>query len=316
MLPALKPSGLSLADVLQSCLGAISGGQNRLGLPQVNRAIVVLIDGLGTHSLKARTGHARTLAGALTTKSVIESGFPTTTAAAIATLATGVPPGQHGLVGYTVLDAPNDRMVNQLSGWDDRLDPATWQLVPTLFETATAAGLSAIAIGPERYRDSGFTHAVLRGARYVAAAAISDRMQLAAEAAREPGPPGLIYVYVPELDMAAHSHGWESREWTSALETTDGAVRALVATLGAAQGLVVTADHGLLDVANRSHVIIDSVPMLVDGGFLRLIGRTCTRFVARPGLVSRRLRHTELRLDALERADEVEDGRRTRVALS
>jgi hypothetical protein len=265
MLPAPKRDALSLADVLQSCLGAISREPNRLSLPAVNRAIVLLVDGLGADSLKARAGHARTLAAVFTPKTVIDSGFPTTTAAAIATLATGVPPGQHGLVGYTVLDAANDRIVNQLSGWDDRIDPLTWQLAPTLFETAVAAGYSAVAIGPERYRDSGFTRAVLRGARYVAAASISERMQRAIESVREPGPPGLVYVYVPELDMAAHAHGWESHEWTSALEATDAGVRELVASLGPAHGLLVTADHGLLDVPARSHVLFDSAPELVDG---------------------------------------------------
>lgn len=265
MLPAPKRDAPSLADVLQSCLAAIAGQPNRLGLPAVNRAIVLLVDGLGADNLRARAGHARTLAGALTPKAVIESGFPTTTAAAIATFATGVSPGQHGLVGYTVLDAANDRIVNQLSGWDDRLDPATWQLAPTLFESAYAAGFSAVAIGPERYRESGFSHAVLRGARYVAAASIAERMQLAAEVAREPGPPGLVYVYVPELDMAAHARGWESGEWTNALEQTDAAASALVASLGRSVGLLITADHGVLDVPQHSHLLVDSVPALVDG---------------------------------------------------
>ncbi len=265
MLPAPKPDGLSLADVLQSCLGAIAGEANRLALPRVNRAIVLLVDGLGADNLKARAGHARTLAGALSPRGVIDSGFPTTTAAAITSLTTGVSPGQHGLVGYTALDTLNDRIVNQLSGWDDRLDPLSWQAAPTVFQTASASGFSSVAIGPERYRDSGFSRAVLRGANYLAAASIADRMLLAAEAAREPGPPGLVYVYVPELDMAAHSHGWQSREWTHALEATDAAAKELASALGRATGLIVTADHGVLDVAQRSHVLVDSSPELLDG---------------------------------------------------
>lgn len=265
MLPAPKPDGLSLADVLESCLAAVEGRENRLRLGAVDRAVVLLVDGLGADALKATTGHARTLAAALTSKSVIEAGFPTTTASALASLATGQLPGQHGLVGYSVLDAAHDRVVNQLSGWDDDLDPATWQLLPTIFERAAAAGLGAAVVGTERYRDSGFTRAVLRGARYVSGASIAARMSRAAELVAEPGPPGLIYVYVPELDMAAHAHGWESREWTAALETTDAAVRELVASLGPRAGLLVTADHGIIDVPARSHVLVDSAPELLDG---------------------------------------------------
>ncbi|MEP6481700.1 MAG: alkaline phosphatase family protein [Rhodoglobus sp.] len=265
MLPALKPDGLSLADVLESCLESIAGRSNRLALPRVDRAVVLLIDGLGADALKARSGHARTLAGALTKSAVIESGFPTTTAAAIATLTTGARPGQHGLVGYTVLDAANDRIVKQLSDWDDRLDPFAWQPVPTLFERAVAEGFDAVAIGPERYRDTGFSHAVLRGARYVAAASIAERMTGAAEFLRQPGPPGLAYVYVPELDSAAHAHGIESADWVTALETTDAAVRDLVAGLRPRSGVLLTADHGILDIPQHAHVHFDTIPNLTDG---------------------------------------------------
>ena len=65
--------------------------------------------GLGAAALRARAGHARTMGGAA--GGAIESVFPSTTAAALATLTTGVSPGQHGLVGYSVLDAEHDRVV-------------------------------------------------------------------------------------------------------------------------------------------------------------------------------------------------------------
>ncbi len=264
MLPAPKPDAVSLADVMKSSLGAVRAEPNRLGLAPVDHAIVLLVDGLGAEALKARSGHARTMVGALGSRSIIESGFPTTTAASIATLATGVAPGQHGLVGYSVLDNVHDRVVNQLSGWDDLMDPATWQRTPTLFERAVAQGLRATAIGPARYRDSGFSHAVLRGASYVSAGSIAERMQQAAELAAH-GEPGISYVYVPELDVAAHAHGWESSEWTHALETTDSALRELARALGPRDGLLVTADHGVLDIPAQSHVLFDTDAALVDG---------------------------------------------------
>lgn len=263
MLPAPKTDGLSLADVLESCLGSIAGRPNRLGLPWVDRAILVLVDGLGAEALTARAGHARTLAGAAGKS--IESGFPTTTAAAIATLTTGVRPGEHGVVGYAVLDPAGDRVVQQLSGWDPELDPLTWQPAPTLFERASTAGFAAVAIGPERYRDSGFSRAVLRGAEYRAAASIADRMTRAAEFLREPGPPGLAYVYVPELDAAAHRHGLQSREWTTALESTDAAARELITSLPARAGVLITADHGIVDIPQHAHIHFDTVPALLDG---------------------------------------------------
>jgi hypothetical protein len=195
---------------------------------------------------------------------VLDSGFPTTTAAALATLTTGAAPGQHGMVGYTVLDPANDRVIKQLSGWDARLDPVAWQPLPTVFEKATEAGLDAVAIGPERYRDSGFSKAVLRGARYLAGSSIADRVARAVEWLGTPGTSGIAYVYVPELDVAGHATGAESVEWTNWLETLDASVRELQAGLGPEDGLLITADHGVLDIPQSAHLLFDQSPELVD----------------------------------------------------
>lgn len=265
MLPAPKRDRLTLADVLPSCLAALAGEDNRMCLPRVTRAVVILVDGLGATALKARAGHARTLSGALSASTTIDSGFPTTTASALATLATGTAPGRHGLVGYTVLDAAGGRVLNQLSGWDERIDPATWQSQPTVFETAVREGFRAVAVGPERYRDSGFSQAILRGAEYRAAASISARFEAARGWLREPGEAGLLYLYVPELDVAAHARGWESGEWIHWLETVDAEVRGLAASLRPNDGVLLTADHGVVDVPVRSHVRIDRSPELLDG---------------------------------------------------
>ena len=264
MLPARQSHRTSLADVLPSSLAALRSAANPLDLPGVDAAIIVLVDGLGSAALRARAGHARTLARRLGKPDVLVSGFPTTTATALASLATGTRAGEHGLVGFTVLDAANDRVVNQLSGWDDRLDPATWQRSATVFERAEESGIAAVSVGPARYRNSGFTRAVLRGSTYTDAAEISERFAAAREIL-DTTRHALVYVYVPELDVAAHAHGWESDHWLAALESLDAALAELSASLGPRQGLLLTADHGVLDVPERSHVLFDENPALVAG---------------------------------------------------
>jgi len=259
MLPALRTDELSLADVMPSCLAALRGEGNALGLSEVRAAIVLLVDGLGALALRERAGHARTLSAS---GESMDSGFPTTTASALATLTTGSRAGQHGLVGYSVLDAENDRLINQLSGWEG-LDPHVWQGMPTAFEKAVDAGLRASAIMPTRYHDSPFTHAVLRGAAYVAGVTIADRLAAAAALVATPGAPQLIYVYVYELDKAGHAYGWESEQWMTALEDLDAAVRDF--TLPRDVGLIVTADHGMVDVAAHNQVVFDAVPELMAG---------------------------------------------------
>lgn len=264
MLPAAYSTRLSLAEVLPSSLSALSGAENPLGLGEVQRAVVVLVDGLGASSLRERAGHARFLAPRLTKQTTIDAGFPTTTASAIATLCTGVTPGSHGLVGYRVLDAANDRVVNQLSGWDAQMDPATWQRKATVFEQARQQGIASYAIGQLRYRDSGFTRAVLRGAQYVPAQQMADRFA-AAKAILDRGGQSLVYLYIHELDVAAHAKGWESPAWLAELETLDAELSDLARHLGRGEGAFVTADHGVLDVPHTSHVLFDTVPELVAG---------------------------------------------------
>ncbi|WP_431247863.1 alkaline phosphatase family protein [Leifsonia xyli] len=263
MLPAAFTTRASLATVLPSSLAALTGAGNDLGLPRLEHVVVIVVDGLGAAALRARSGHARTLAPMLGKTTTIDAGFPTTTAAALATLTTGTTPGEHGMVGYRVRDAAG-RLTNQLSGWDERMDPATWQRSRTVFERATEQGVRARAIGLPKFDGSGFTEAVLRGAEFLGVQSLSARFDAAADIAAAPGP-GLTYLYVPELDTLSHARGWESSDWTAALETLDALVAAFARGLGLGRGALLTADHGAVDVPESGHILYDTAPELLEG---------------------------------------------------
>lgn len=283
MLPARISRGPRLADVLQSSLQSVLGQPNALGLPQSSHAIVTLVDGLGASALRSRAGHARFLATRMAKSDVIEGVFPATTAAAIATLTTGAAPGQHGMVGYSVLDAAGDRLVNQLKGWDESMRPESWQLKRTLFEQAQDAGVPAFVIGTSRYADSGLTHAVLRGATYLSADTLDARLA-AAKGVLDSTERAIIYLYVAELDMAAHARGWESDKWLGELEKLDAALATFAGGLRKGAGMLVTADHGIVDVPPEKHILYDTVPELIAG--VRHIGGEprCLQLYLEPGL--------------------------------
>ncbi len=132
--------------------------------------------------------------------------------------------------------------------------PETWQLSQTLFDYAATVGISSAAIGPRRYSGSGFSRAVLRGARYISAETVADRFATVHDLFRHTDT-RIVYVYVPELDMAAHATGWESEGWLRGLEALDAEVAELDSRLGNRDGLIVTADHGIVDVPRRGHVV-------------------------------------------------------------
>lgn len=258
-LPSARAHRFSLAEVLPNSFAALRGERGGWDLPRVRTAVVVLVDGLGAMALEARAGHARRMLGA-SRPGVIGSGFPTTTVSALATFTTGEPPGRHGLVGYRGFDPARDRVVNHLTGWDPELDPTTWQRVPTLFERND--DIRSIAIGPRKHRESAFTAAVLRGAEYREADPLAVRFERARESAGA-SERALLYLYVPELDIAAHHYGFESPAWTAALETLDAAVADFAAQLRPDQGMLLTADHGILDVDRAAQVVIP--PALLEG---------------------------------------------------
>ena len=256
MLPARQARTPSLRHVLAGASAALTGSPSVLELPPARSAAVVLVDGLGSAPLVARAGHARRILSAIPKRAgTLHSGFPSTTASALASLTTGLLPGEHGLTGYSALDAAHDRVVTLLSDWDDRLVPREWQPHPTLFESAVGRGIDAVVIAPERYRSTGFTEAVLRGARFVPAASIAERIDATVAELASPGQ-RLIYVYIPELDAAGHAHGTDSAQWLRRLDEVDAALATVERLVPPDAGVLLTADHGMIDIPEHRRLVI------------------------------------------------------------
>ncbi|MEJ1921130.1 alkaline phosphatase family protein [Microbacterium sp. KHB019] len=289
-------------------LAALEGGSGALA--PARSVVVVIVDGLGAIQLRAHAGHARHLVAGVGKKDVAHSVFPTTTAAALTSILTGVEPGSHGLVGYRVLDRDRDRLVNLLSGWEsDGIDPLVWQPQPTIFERATAAGHPAYALGIAKYARSGFTKATLRGAEFVAARTAAERVAVAYQlAADDPG--SLVYCYLPEVDKAGHQHGVDSAEWIAALEEVD---HALAVDPPRQVGVLVTADHGMVDVPAHRHVVLDEGDARLDGirhvgGEPRMLHVYLEADADRSAVLDTWRRLSEGDADVLSRAEAVSSG--------
>ena len=241
--------------MLTSAFAATRDEANALDLPRARHVVVVLIDGLGADNLKAHRAHARTIDSLK--RSVGIGNFPSTTASALGTFATGADPGQTGMVGYAIRNPDSGLIVNQLSGLDT-LDPVVWQPIPTVWErqpVLPGEHGGKLVVAAERYRNSGLTTAILRGAPYASANTNVARLDEVSRFLRV-NPSGVVYVYIPELDQAAHQFGVNSDQWVRRLEELDGFVADVLRTLGPKDGLILTADHGVLDVPATQHRII------------------------------------------------------------
>ncbi|MBS3177881.1 MULTISPECIES: alkaline phosphatase family protein [unclassified Pseudoclavibacter] len=255
----------TLSDVLPNSLASLRGERGPLGLPTARSAVVMLVDGLGAAMLRSRAGHARRLSAGWRKKDTAFS-FPSTTVAGITSLTTATRAGEHGLLGYSLYDRDAGVIRNQLSGWGDGMDPATWQLQRTVFEQLrdASSGVQSIVVGMPQYRDSGLTHASLRGAMYLEGESMQERVEVTL-AALDAHPRALIYLYNAELDQAGHAHGWESDVWLARLEELDAAFDSLTRGVDAGIGILVTADHGMIDIPRHRQIDIDDDDPLFDG---------------------------------------------------
>lgn len=270
-LPAAPAFGdRSVAEVLTSAAASLGvpGFENRLNLPASRRVCVVLADGLGRNLLKQKSAHTPFLRSVMQSGQgrvpvSLDSAFPSTTAASLASFGTGLGAGQHGMVGYDVLDPDQDRVVNMLGGWDAGVDPQVWQPFPTVFERA-AEHVDVTTVSLPQFSDSAMTRAALRGGRHVAATTSHARTAAAAEAMAGAGG-SLMYFYVNELDKAGHRHGCQSPQWEHQLEELDATVKRLSATLPAGTTILLTADHGMLDVPESQRIDYSAEQALVAG---------------------------------------------------
>lgn len=262
-LPADPASARSLTGVVAHVLSALEGRESPFG--HARSAVLMLCDGLGRQNLSARAGHARFLAQRMGKRDWVNTVFPTTTAAALTSLLTGADVGRHGIVGYRVRIPGTAAAANQLTGWEDEgLDPLTWQRAAPILDVEASRGRACFVVSRAEYAGTGFTQAIQRGARFVAADDLDQRVRVAANlAGAHDG--ALVYLYTPELDKLGHAHGWESQRWTGMLERVDAAARELDRLLPADVGAIVTADHGMVDVPRSRHVLLGEADPLWRG---------------------------------------------------
>ena len=236
-----------LADITNSIFNSLSVPETidslSLGSAE-NREVLILIDGMGQDAIN-KYGDQFPIFDELKQVKKLYTNFPSTTATSLSTLGTGVLPGVHGMLGYTVrVPRSDNRLLNALK-WDERVDPVMWQKVPTLFERAVSAGVSVTHVAAKRYEGSGFTQAALRGAKYVGANGV-DEMATAVSAALKPQP-SFVYTYLNTLDSAGHSDGVGSDKWLTALQQVSEFITKVKQLAPAGTRIWVTSDHGMVN---------------------------------------------------------------------
>ncbi len=235
-------------------------------LADARQVVLLVLDGLGWDQLTERSALAPTLC-AMDARP-ITTVAPTTTATALASIATGLTPAEHGLVGYRmVLGGEVINVLRWSSADRDRRrsdPPADVQPIPGFL------GHDVPIVTPSELHDTGFTLAHLRGARPVgwrAASSIAVEVGRLLRAGER-----FVYAYYGGIDKIAHERGF-GPFYDAELRTADRLVGDLLDELPAGAMLLVTADHGQVhvgdDIVVPAREVLDHVAMQSGEGRFR-----------------------------------------------
>ena len=239
-------NGACIANVVPALLNP--GADQPAWMPKIAfeapQVVLLVVDGLGWLQLSERSSVAPTLSGMQ--GQAIDSVCPTTTSTALTSITTGLSPGQHGVVGYRIATGPG--VLNVLRWAVDGRD-ARESEPPEKFQSVESfvAQRPPIVTRAE-FVNSGFTRAHLEGARFRGYRVTSTLVTEVGDALRRHEP--FVYAYYDGLDKVGHEFGL-AEHFDAELGFIDRLVGDLLDVLPPGGVLLVTADHGQVDVGDR-----------------------------------------------------------------
>lgn len=218
-------------------------------------AVVLLaLDGLGADAVRSHAHEIPTLAGL--SGEPITTVAPSTTASALTSLATGLAPSQHGLVGFRMRV---DGSVLNVLRWP------TGGRAPDPFDVQrhdAFLGRPVPVVTRREFLHTGFTDAQLRGTRFVGWSTVSALIvhcrRLVAAGER------LVYAYYPGVDTVAHEHGLRGDFYRAELRAADALVAGMLDALPESAALLVTSDHGQVQIESESWIELTALEPLIE----------------------------------------------------
>jgi hypothetical protein len=222
------------------------------------QVVLLVLDGLGWEQLKERAGLAPTLASMA--GGPITAVVPSTTATGLTSLTTGAPPAHHGVVGYRV-HVGGGTVLNVLR-WRTAAGDATATVPPAPFcEVEPFGGRPVPVVTRAEFERGGFTAVHLRGARFHGWR-MPSTMVTHVRALLRAGEP-FVYAYYDGIDKVAHEYGL-GEAYDAEVEAADDLVATLADSLPAGAALVVTSDHGQVDVRDAVFPVHGEVRRLAE----------------------------------------------------
>lgn len=246
--------GASIVGILPALIRGERPGWFPDPVRDAKQVVVLLLDGVGWTALQQHRSALPTLAGM--EGRAITSVVPSTTATALTSVATGLTPAEHGIVGFRV--RIDTRVLNVLR-WTmaDKSEPPD----PVSFQPAQAfEGIQLPVVTRAEFSGTGFTQAHMRGAKLIGWRATSTLVEHCRRLVASGEP--VIYAYYDGPDLVAHRYGLDDF-YLAELRAADRLVGDLLEAMPSGTALLVFSDHGQVEVGAKGWVGIEPLQPMV-----------------------------------------------------
>jgi hypothetical protein len=245
--------GASISGIVPALLGSRPAAWLPACVAGARAVVLLVLDGFGWQAVDA--GRARLPVLGSLEGGPITTVVPSTTAAALTSIASGMPPARHGLVGYRMLLGGQVLDVLRWKVPEGRApDPAA----VTRVESAFCRRNVPTVVRAEFHR-TGFTESHMRGVRFVGwrtTATLVTHVARLVDAGET-----FVYAYYDGVDKVAHEYGIADDFFSAETVAADRLVGDLLEALPDDAVLLITADHG--QVQFEEWVTMDPVAALV-----------------------------------------------------
>lgn len=252
------------------------------GLPRRYRKVILLfVDAFGWTFFERHVDQYPFLKRFVTdgVVSKLTTQFPSTTAAHVTTIHTGMPPGESGVYEWFYYEPKLDRVIAPLlfsfAGDNDRdtlaatgINPAEIYPQRTIHQQLVARGVGSYIYQyrdytPSPYSDAIFTGATVRPYRTIAEALVN----MADAVIDEPGP-AYFFLYFSGIDTLGHIYGPDTRQFNAEIDmfmtTLERLLHGTLAGNTSDTLLLVTADHGQMAVTPEETIYLNRLPESIE----------------------------------------------------
>lgn len=231
--------------------------------------VFVLVDGMGMNLLPRFPENGFLSSHLLREISAV---FPSTTAAALTVLATGRQPAENGITGwfthlpgFDVTSLPLRHVDRGKEGNLAKRRIHTVDIIPSnpIFRDFNR---QVTIFHHKKIAEGQYARWAADGKRIKRFGDVNRTINRISRRIKRAAAPSYTYLYLSQLDHESHKHGWDSDTVNDVLRDIDEQLSLLKESVGSRAKIIVTADHGHINVPQEKHMELQH-----DDSLLRLL---------------------------------------------